>query len=186
MKYCPNPECPHFESTGSPAEFLDEIRDCSDCGTRLINGEASDFKKQEPLPATPSVIIGWFREPSLAYLAKTKLEAEGITAFLFDEHLVNIQWLYSEAIGRVKLAVPKPEADEALKIITENNSDLLIEADASIIPPRDSNNCPKCKSEAIVLKKASRKAAAFSLLLGFPFIFFKKRYQCQQCGYEWK
>src|SRR5688572_2899836 len=35
MKLCPNLSCPHRRRIGSPAEFYDEIRACSDCGTTL-------------------------------------------------------------------------------------------------------------------------------------------------------
>ena len=35
MLFCPNPECPHRLKTGNPAEFIDEVTLCSDCGTAL-------------------------------------------------------------------------------------------------------------------------------------------------------
>lgn len=35
MRYCPNPDCRHRISTGNPAEFLEGITHCSDCGSPL-------------------------------------------------------------------------------------------------------------------------------------------------------
>jgi preprotein translocase subunit SecY len=36
MPFCPNPDCPHRKTTGKPAEFLEGITRCSDCGSFLI------------------------------------------------------------------------------------------------------------------------------------------------------
>ncbi len=39
MKYCANLRCPHRERVGTPAEFLDRVARCSDCGTKLVDSE---------------------------------------------------------------------------------------------------------------------------------------------------
>ena len=49
--------------------------------------------------------IAQFREAPEAHLAKGKLAAEGIEAEIYDEHVVGINWLYSNAVGGVKLVV---------------------------------------------------------------------------------
>ncbi len=49
--------------------------------------------------------IAQYREAPEAYLAKGALAAEGIEAVITDEQVVGINWLYSDAIGGVKLAV---------------------------------------------------------------------------------
>lgn len=36
MKYCPHLECPHRRNTGSPAELLDRVVVCPDCGSALV------------------------------------------------------------------------------------------------------------------------------------------------------
>jgi hypothetical protein len=52
-----------------------------------------------------------------AQLAKTRLLASGIPAFLFDDNTIRINWLWASALGFVKLQVPKVEAMEALEIL---------------------------------------------------------------------
>jgi preprotein translocase subunit SecY len=37
MPYCPNTECPHRKKTGKPAEFMEGMENCSDCGTALVD-----------------------------------------------------------------------------------------------------------------------------------------------------
>lgn len=37
-----------------------------------------------------------------AHIAKIPLEAAGIPFFITDEHTLNMQWLYSGALGRVR------------------------------------------------------------------------------------
>ena len=36
MPFCPNPDCPHRKTTGKPAEFLEGMTHCSDCGSVLV------------------------------------------------------------------------------------------------------------------------------------------------------
>lgn len=60
-----------------------------------------------------------------AYIARAKLESEGIPVALSDEHTINMQWLYSNALGGVKVQVPTPFAEQAIEILLQDNSDLL-------------------------------------------------------------
>src|SRR3990172_4622693 len=34
--YCPNPECPHVQRTGEPAEYREGVTQCQDCGSALV------------------------------------------------------------------------------------------------------------------------------------------------------
>jgi hypothetical protein len=38
-----------------------------------------------------------------AHLARTKLESEGIFAFVLDDQIASINWFYSNAVGGVRL-----------------------------------------------------------------------------------
>lgn len=60
-----------------------------------------------------------------AHIARAKLESEGIPAVLADEHTVNMQWLYSNALGGVKVQVPPSCAQRAIEILAQDDSDLL-------------------------------------------------------------
>ncbi len=60
------------------------------------------------------VTIATFSFPQEAYIFKTKLESQGIQSYIEDEYVVTMMWLYSLAVGGVKLKVR--ESDEALAI----------------------------------------------------------------------
>lgn len=62
-------------------------------------------------------IIADFGSPIQAQLAKARLEAEGIPAFLLDENAIAVNPFYSPALGGVKLAVPKGDARRAREIL---------------------------------------------------------------------
>lgn len=51
-----------------------------------------------------------------------RLEAEGIEAWLADEHLVQTDWLYSIAVGGIKLQVRPEHAQRALEILNTDYS----------------------------------------------------------------
>ena len=66
--------------------------------------------------------IASFSFPHEAQLAKTSLDAAGIPAFIADENTINMQWLYSNALGGVKLQVPFQFAEKATEILSQDLS----------------------------------------------------------------
>jgi hypothetical protein len=127
MKYCPNQECPHFESTGTPAEFLDEIEICSDCGTRLVWGEVEEAIIGEPEPVKSMVVIARFKDVYQAYLAKGKLGSEGIEAFFQDIHNANVEFISNFGYEEIKLVVAEADAQRALEILNEDHSQEFVD-----------------------------------------------------------
>ncbi|MEN8134837.1 MAG: DUF2007 domain-containing protein [Thermodesulfobacteriota bacterium] len=194
MKYCPNQECPHLLSTGSAPEYLDDIQNCANCSTELLNGEAVVAAEQEEIvPDSPLVIIATFGDVQSAYLAKSLIESTGIPVFLRDEHLVSIQPFYALAVGGVKLAVAASQAETALKFLQSE------QAEAPLPPEQDDDEpefteseerfpeqCPRCKSDRITPVNPSLKSGLISLLLAIPLRLRGKKYKCQTCGYKWK
>jgi len=61
--------------------------------------------------------IAQYRVAPEAYLAKGALAAQGIDAVLADEQVVGINWLYSDAIGGVKLAVETESVEHAVDVL---------------------------------------------------------------------
>jgi hypothetical protein len=51
--------------------------------------------------------------------------AEGIDCELADQHLVQTDWLYSLAVGGIKLQVAAQDAERALTILSHDFSDEL-------------------------------------------------------------
>ena len=69
-----------------------------------------------------SVIIARYDSMPEAHIAMGRLEVEGIESWLADEHLVQTDWLYSIAVGGIKLQVRPEVAQRALEILNTDYS----------------------------------------------------------------
>ena len=115
--------------------------------------------------------VASFREAYQAYLAEGKLETEGISAIVLDEHLAEINWLYSQAIGGVKVQVPEADYESrALKILEGDYAEDLLVLD----PDKSTDRCPECGSASISVKPYSSWWLIPSLLLLCPCLLWKK------------
>jgi len=124
------------------------------------------------------VVAASFSFPHEAQIARASLEAAGIPAVVADEHTINMQWLYSNALGGVKVLVPKECEEEAKLILAGDFSEEVEEATASLAPV-----CSACGSKNIEpFTKGKRSAFVVFLLLGFPLFFYKHGYRCIECG----
>ena len=119
-----------------------------------------------------------------AHLLKIKLESEGITCFLFDEHIVSINPLYSNSVGGIKLKINDEDLAHAKEILLELEGTPYTTDDGKAI------HCPKCASTHIQSGYKSMKnaggilAAIMSfILVVFP-IYSKGVYKCLDCGEE--
>jgi hypothetical protein len=54
-----------------------------------------------------------------AFVEKSVLDAAGIACFLQDDNVVRMDWLWSNAMGGIKLLVRAKEAEEAEKILSQ-------------------------------------------------------------------
>jgi hypothetical protein len=66
---------------------------------------------------TKFVTIATFLTPEMAYLARTRLDAEGIAAFLENESAVGMLGVLSNAVGGVKLQVEQADVERAAEIL---------------------------------------------------------------------
>ena len=60
-----------------------------------------------------------------AQIALGRLEAEGIPAYMADQHLVQTDWLYSIAVGGIKLQVEAEDEARAREILATDSSAAL-------------------------------------------------------------
>jgi len=130
------------------------------------------------------VVIAEYRGLPQAGLAQSKLEANGVQSFLENQYMVGVNWLYSTAVGGIKLKVHEddvPRANEILKTFEMGCSEELDEETLT-----SEATCSVCGSSKIITKNYTRKFAAISLLLSLPLFFFLKRNSCQECGHKWK
>lgn len=189
MKHCPNPECSHLLRTGSAPEYIDTIQKCANCQTELLEGEApvQVEKKKEVIFDSQLVLIATYRDPTMAHLAKSNLESAGIPSFIRDEHIVSTQWLFSNAVGGVKLEVPALHAEEALELLnTEQPGNKSNTLDINETEQTLEDQCPNCGSSDISTIDLRRKSGVLSLLTGLPILFWGKKFKCNSCKHKWK
>lgn len=109
------------------------------------------------------VTIATFSFPHEAHIAVARLEAAGIPSFIADEHTINMQWMYSNALGGVKVQVPTKYAEEAKEVLTEDLSSLLEEEFG-----KDEMQCPKCGgTDMAPYTKGKNPHLSYSYCLGF-------------------
>ena len=89
--------------------------------------QGDEFVEEEPSAGeeVELVTVGIYSHVYEADLAVSRLESEGIMAFAADEFMVNLNWLYSNAIGGVRLQVPAPDAERAREILSTDESEDL-------------------------------------------------------------
>lgn len=126
--------------------------------------------------------IARYSFPHEAQLARCSLEAAGIPAFIADEHTINMQWLYSDAMGGVRLQVPPEHAGQALALLATDFSDSLPEHG---LPAEQAGHCcPHCGSDELDLDiRGKRWAFLVFLALHFPLWPFRRQWLCRQCGH---
>lgn len=68
------------------------------------------------------VTVATFDLSTEAHIAMGRLQAEGIDCHLADEHLVQTDWLYSIAVGGIKLQVAPENTERAVQILARDDS----------------------------------------------------------------
>ena len=69
--------------------------------------------------------VATFDNMPAAYIAKGRLEAEGIPCWLKDENLGQTDWLYNIAVGWIKLQVAPHNVERARVILSTDYSDRI-------------------------------------------------------------
>jgi len=134
------------------------------------------------------VTVASFSEPIQAHLASAKLEAEGIEYFIIDENIVGMYWLYSQAVGGVKLQVRERDAEKATQLLQTGSQkqDAVVEKKESVKQGSDIC-CPKCGSGDIEYEKYSKTVFYLTILFfKFPVPFLKDEYRCNSCEHRWQ
>ncbi|HXO19966.1 MAG TPA: DUF2007 domain-containing protein [Thermoanaerobaculia bacterium] len=131
------------------------------------------------------VTIETFTSPWQAQLARARLEAEGIESMVADEHLVRMHWLFSNAVGGVKLQVRPEDAGRAVAALGVQVAipDIHLVTEEEAVRFR----CPACNSDHLSFERWSRLAFVGTwLLLGIPLPIPRNRWTCRRCGAAWK
>jgi len=91
-------------------ELLAEKRD-AELATQQRSGEASE--------ADRPVILRRYRDMPAAFVEKSVLEDAGIECYLQDDNVVRMDWLWSNAMGGIKLIVREKDAVDVEKILSQ-------------------------------------------------------------------
>jgi hypothetical protein len=123
-----------------------------------------------------------------AELARLKLEVAGISCFLSGRELAAMDWFYAGANRGVQLQVKRSDAERALAVLEpEPATEPLSVAEEQGTEEAVTASCPRCHSELVYYERFSRRAFYLSLLLlGFPLLWGRPHYRCDDCGRTWK
>jgi Putative prokaryotic signal transducing protein len=118
--------------------------------------------------------IATFSKPEEAHLFRTRLEAAGIPAYVQDEHFIQMYWLYSNAIGGVRVQIADDDF-EAVREFLANDSPQSALDSAGV-------SCPKCGSHYTAPDELPRRISFLSLLIfNFPLLCARHRWRCASC-----
>lgn len=123
--------------------------------------------------------IAVFQYSSEAQIIKSRLEAEGLEVFLFDQFTVDTDPLVSNAIGGIKLKVWAEDEARALRIL-KSISEYSLDDEGQEI------ECPICGSSKVELATTIRDVKSF---LAYIYSFFnnslsihnREEYRCYTC-----
>lgn len=119
-----------------------------------------------------------------AHIVKAHLEGHDLVCFVFDDHMVDMYALYSNAIGGVKIKVREKDAEEAHAIIQELEKKPYTDQNDEIIA------CPNCGSTEYYKDFNSMRsfgsiiAAIGSFLTAVLPIYRKRVFRCKACDTE--
>jgi len=130
------------------------------------------------------ITVATFSKPEEAHLLRLRLGAGGVDAYVQDENTVQMNWLYSNAIGGVRVQIDEADLEAAKEIVAAPPVEA---AEAEL------TGCPKCFSTKTAPDELPRRMAFLSMLfstvmfgVSFPFAFLRRRWQCADCGHTWK
>lgn len=139
------------------------------------------------------IVLISFTYPHEAHLVKGMLESNQIFSIIKDEYTVQVNNLYSNAIGGVKLLVAESDYDRSINLLKEagyilENNDKAEKIELVKVSPNiDVKQCPFCKSENINRNKRSN---FFTIILSLAFLqhipLFSYTHKCFDCYKEWK
>jgi hypothetical protein len=128
------------------------------------------------------VVVRHIRDMPEALLSKSVLESAGIECYLGDEGVIRMDWLWSNAVGGLKLWVRQEDAESASELLDQGTTgDFAVEGVGEFKQVR----CPKCQSLEVSFEGINKRAAYAGILVGLPATFELNRWTCNSCGHQW-
>jgi hypothetical protein len=159
-------------------EFEAWVTTCPDCKTALVASKPAAKVKRKSVPRK-LVTVAVYDFIAEAELNKAKLESEGIPAFIFDGTMMNVNFLFSTALGGIKLQVDESQAERAQEIL--ESTKFVSQKPEDYSGPL----CPTCGSSDVRYERYSKHQVFWGLLVA-PHPFKANQWKCNQCGFVWK
>jgi Putative prokaryotic signal transducing protein len=129
------------------------------------------------------ITIRRYRDIPAALLAKSILDSAGIENFLTDVNTVRMDWLWSNALGGVRLFVKDSDASAAEELLNQSFQDSFeVEGQERFTQPR----CPVCQSFEVSYKGLHKRIAYASIILQVPIPLSRLGWRCSSCGHMWE
>jgi rubredoxin len=123
--------------------------------------------------------IATFSKPEEAHLFRTRLEAAGFPAFVQDEYFVQNNWLWSNAIGGVRVQVGDEDGDAVREFLAADTPQHSAD-EVDVI-------CPRCGSDKTAPDEFPRRMAFLSILLiRCPLPISRHRWHCAACDHVFR
>jgi hypothetical protein len=154
----------------------------------VISRRGLDIPLVEKIPADDAehlevIAIRRYRDIPAALLAKSILDSAGIENFLTDVNTVRMDWLWSNALGGMRLFVKDSDASAAEELLNQSFQDSFeVEGQERFTQPR----CPVCQSFDVSYKGLHKRIAYASIILHFPIPLSRLGWRCASCGHMWE
>lgn len=115
-----------------------------------------------------------------AHLARGRLEAEGVAAFVCHEHFVGLDWSKAWVYGGISVCVHSSDVERAREIVSAHaRGEYALDDEERIV-------CQRCQDSDIVLRRVSWKSALLVLFFAqLPLYFRWATLRCRGCRHEW-
>ncbi len=129
------------------------------------------------------VVLRQFRDLPEALLAKGALESAGFQCFLADDITIRMDWLWSNALGGIKLCVKTEDVDAATQLLDQGIPEgFEVTGAGEYRQP----HCPNCESLDISFEDLNKPVAFTGIFLGVPIPLSRRRWKCSSCGNVWQ
>lgn len=120
----------------------------------------------------------WFE----ANLVSSELEAFDLHPTLVDAQTINMNWLWSNALGGIKVQIPASEVEQARQILESRPAEPPSGPESD---ETDATACPICGSSDTHYYLDKRGSFLTWLILSLPVIPPLPRRICADCGSKW-
>jgi hypothetical protein len=131
------------------------------------------------------VTVRRYRDLAEAYAGRSLLESAGIQAWIADEHLVRMDWFYSNLVGGMRLQVEERDEADAREILEQGAPEMITYDEEEVyVQP----TCPKCGSAEVSLGSGTERGRSFLALyvLSIPVPSREATWHCEACGARWE